>query len=262
VPPQNRFELVTSPVRQGQYAARVEVNEGGKWRNTSGERAEMANMSREDGTLIPENETSGTQFYAFSVRLEPNWQTPQGAAEAGEFASCPPPRPDRPNYAWGTILQLHGPDDLDPDPQRVLSTSPSLSFDVNNKWVPDAFSISTNAGELDPNDSFRNQTAFALSEGELNRGHWVDFILEVRWAGDNTGVVNVWRRDEGEPDFAQVLAKQGITMLQYLAGSNILDHYRKHGFYRPDCKMTNVLWLDGMTRGTTFNAVRSTAFGS
>lgn len=251
----DRLQRVTSPVRQGQYAARVEVRPGDRWRTTSGERAEVANMSREDGSLSPENAASGTQFYGFSVRLEPNWQTPRGAGDPGGPATCPGR-----SRAWGIILQLHGPDQLPGGPAGTFSTSPAFAFNVTDPRAPDAFSVSTNAGELDPNDPFKNQTTYPLSESQLNRDQWVDFILEIHWAADTSGRINVWRRDEGDANFAQVLSVNNIATLQYVG--SVEDHYWKHGFYRTECNITNILWLDGMTRGATFDAVRNAAFGT
>lgn len=249
-----RLQRVTGPVRQGQYAARFEVRSGDRWRTTSGERAEVANMSREDGSLIPENAASGTQFYGLSVRLDPNWETPRGTRDPGGPATCPGRA-----RAWGTILQLHGPDQFPGGPSGTFSTSPAFGLNVTNPGASDAFSVSTNAGQLDPSDPFRNETTYPLSEGQLNRGQWVDFILEIGWAGDSSGRINVWRRDEGESDFAQVLSMNNVATLQYVG--SVEDHYWKHGFYRAECNLTNILWLDGMARGTTFDAVRNVAFG-
>jgi hypothetical protein len=54
---------------------------------------------------------------------------------------------------------------------------------------------------------------------------------------------------------------QGPTLQLVGGDQNIKPHYWKHGFYRARCPgITNVLWLDGLTRGSSYAAVRNDAF--
>jgi hypothetical protein len=229
----DRFQRVTSPVRQGQYAARVEVRPGDDPISSSGERSEVLIMSNTAGTAINENEASGTQFYAFSVRLDSAWQAP--AADA--------------NGAWAIIFQLHGPD--------VLAASPSVAVSVQNR-----FSIDLHSGDLDSVNKSLRWKSYPLTSSGLNLGHWVDLVLQIKFAKDFTGSVTVWRRDEGQANFAQVLSLINVPTLQYKSSlGGVGNHYWKHGFYRSkQTTITNILWLDGLTRGDTYDDVVKAAF--
>ena len=228
----DRFQRVTSPVRQGRYSARVEVRPGDGPINSSGERAEVLGMTDANGNQINENESSGTQYYAFSVRLDPNWQSPEADA----------------NGLWGIIFQLHGPD--------AYGASPSVSF-----LVTDHFYFLFHSGNLeDPLGRLFQE--YTLLDSSLNLGNWIDFILKIKFAKDFTGSVNVWRRNEGQANFTEVLSLSNVPTLQYKESEGpVVDHYWKHGFYRSkQTTITNILWLDGLTRGNTFDVVVSAAF--
>ncbi len=228
----DRFQQVTDMVRQGRYAVRVEVRPGDDPIQSSGERAEALVMTDSAGKPINEGEQSGTQFYAFSVRLEPDWQAPET---------------DR-SSAWAIVFQLHGPDQL--------KASPSVAVSVQNE-----FNIAIYGGDLDAGARHRH---YPLSKSSLAPGSWVDLVLKVKFAKDATGTVEVWRRDEGESEFSQVLSLADVPTLQYRSSlGGVGPHYWKHGLYRSKQKsITNVLWLDGLTRGDSFDAVVRAAFGS
>jgi hypothetical protein len=229
----DRFQRVTDPVREGQYAVRVEVQPGDDPCDESGERAEVGVMTDANDNRIDENESSGIQYYAFSVRLAPDWQ---------------PPEPDW-DGLWGIIFQLHGPDSLEASP----------SFSVQ---VLDQFYIMLHSGDLDSPANSLQWEFYPLSNGDLNPSHWTDFVIRIKFASDFTGSVHVWRRDEGQADFALVLSVDNVPTLQYKSSQGgVSDHYWQHGFYRPKKNtITHVLWLDGLTRGNTFDGVVQTAF--
>ena len=121
----------------------------------------------------------------------------------------------------------------------------------------------------------KNNDHYKFTNGDLRKGHWVQFLLDAVWKTDATGMVKVYRRDEGESDFQKVLQLSGIPTLQtsqYIptdlehcpscAPVNIV-HYWRVGYYRstsPD--QTNVLWLGPVVRGTTFDEVAKAAFGT
>jgi hypothetical protein len=226
------IERVTDIVRQGAYAARFEVRPGDDPIHSSGERAEVLGMVDPDGKPLRESAASGTQFYAFSVRLAPDWQAPAATN----------------HNDWAIVFQLHGPDDL--------KASPSIAVSVQ-----DQLGISLYGGDLDARDrSIRSHNP--LSDSSLNPGHWIDLVLKVHYAADFTGTVDVWRRDEGGAEFAKVLELRNVPTLQYRSSQgDVKPHYWKHGLYRSkQTTITNVLWLDGLTRGDSFEAVVKAAF--
>jgi len=183
------------------------------------ERSEVFDMGN-----ASENLSSGTKYFSYSVRLDPNWQSP----------------------SWTTILQLHGPDEY--------GTNPSFGIFINDN----RFSIATRAGDLRENSS---QTYYRLSKGSINKGYWVDFIIKITFAVNNSGAIKVWRRDEGETSFKQVLNRPNVPTLQYEGGA-VGDHYWRMGLYRSAQNYTNVLWNDAVFRGDTFEEVRAAAFPS
>jgi hypothetical protein len=229
----DRFQQVTDPVREGQYAVRVEVRPGDDPIDSGGERAEVHVMTDADDYRIDENESSGVQYYAFSVRLAPDWK---------------PIDPDV-GDPWGIIFQLHGPD--------ILGGSPPFSVQVL-----DQFYIMLHSGDLDSPTNSLQWKFYPFSNGNLNPGHWIDLVIRIKYASDFTGSVHVWRRDEGQADFTPVLSVENVPTLLYRSShGGVGDHYWKHGFYRSEQDtITHVLWLDGLTRGNTFDGVVQAAF--
>ena len=228
----DRFQRVMSPVRQGLYSARVEVRPGDDPINSTGNRSEVLHMTNSSGTRFYETESSGTQYYAFSFMLDASWQTPSNV-----------------NGAWAIIFQLHGPDDLKASPSFAVSIYKNLN-------------IAINGGDLD-NPSKSVSRSYPLTESTLNIGHWVDLVIKIKFAQDFNGAVEVWRRNEGEMDFKQVLTVDNIPTLQYKSSlGGVGNHYWKHGLYcSKQTAITNFLWLDGMVRGNTYHDVLNSAFG-
>jgi hypothetical protein len=228
----DRIRRVTSPVGHGNYSIRVEVRPGDDPCECGGERAEVLIMSDAYGNPINENLSSGTQFYAFSVRFDSNWQPPE------EYKTDP----------WGIIFQLHGPDSLGESPSFAISATDRLGVELTS-------------GDLDsPSRSYRTDQQF--SNSALNVGHWIDLVIKINFANDFSGSAEVWRRDEGNSQFTQVIALKNIPTLQYRSSQGgVGDHYWKYGYYRSEqATITNVLFLGGLARGSTFDNVVTVAF--
>lgn len=233
----DRFQLVTDVVRQGKYAVRVEVRPGDDPIGSSGERAEAAYMTLPNGDRIYETEDSGTQFFAFSFRLADDWVDPVPTTGG----------------PWATILQLHGPD--------VLGTSPSIGFYVHD-GIAGRLSVVLRGGDIESAGTTRHP----LTHSALITGEWTDIVLRIRFSAHGDGAVDAWMRREGAPDWFHELSLTGVSTLQYASsveGGEVGEHYWKHGLYRcKDASSTHVLWVDGLTRGDTFNEVCRSAFGS
>jgi hypothetical protein len=230
----DRFTRVTDIKRKGNYAVRVEVRPGDQPDGDSGNRNEVVDMTDWRGSNIRENTRSGTVYYGFSIRLDASYQTP---VEHGEGAGT-----------WAIVLQLHGPDEL--------SASPVFSFNAL-----DTFQVFTRPGNLDLGAEI---VKYNLSENGLNKGNWVDFVIKIVFAKDTTGSFQVWRRDEGESDFTSVLSVANVSTLQYknsVNGGAVGEHYWCHGLYEPEqTTITNILWLDGITRDSSYASVVAKAF--
>jgi hypothetical protein len=213
----DRFTLLNDGIRPGTYA-RVEVRSGDNPLACSynSDRAEVYGMQNANSTPIFENLTSGTQRYSFSVKFDAGWQTIT----------------DQGNGAWGIFLQLHGPNAL----------PPALAFSATDQIRFNMFVGDVSKSKVVAND---------LPIGTLNTGHWIDFVLTTKFASDNTGFVNIMRRDEGETSFQEVLNLTNTPTLQFDPSENngtVGDHYWMTGLYRSRQEFTNILYLDGMNR--------------
>jgi hypothetical protein len=219
----NRLQQVMDVVRSGRYSVRAEVRPGDLV--LSGMRAEVLTMIGENNESIFENESSGTQYYALSVRLHEKWTPP----------------------TMGIFLQLHGPSHQPWPPVFSLQAL-------------DHFAVMLHSGNLDDINHL-DRMKYPLSKWQLNIGHWVDFVVKIKFAKDFTGGVDVWRRDEGETSFVSVLSLADIPTLQYILPDGVQNHYWQHGLYHYPRTFPNALWLDCLTRGTGFDAVVTKAFG-
>ncbi len=213
----DRIRLIKD--RRGTYA-RVEIRKGDHPLHCPdcSERSELVMMQDEHGNPLYENLTSGTQRYTFSIKFDPSWRTMIGNN----------------NGAWGIFLQLHGPDNLGTNPAFELNATDRITFGLHT-------------GDINKSKS----KDYKLLNGKLNKGHWIDFILTIKYAANKTGFVTIQRRDEGKTDFTQVLNLVNIPTLQYSSKVNngaVGDHYMKLGLYRNQEPFTSVLYIDGFTR--------------
>lgn len=216
--------------------ARFVVRPGDKVGGWSGERAEVSHMQDASGRPAAVNAASGREFYGLSVKVPANWQPPERNAR---------------NQVWGLFFQLHGPDDL--------HASPSVGLDAGAD-----FHLTLHGGALINNrrGGIEYPRHYRFTDGSLNRGRWVQFLMEIKWSADDDGWVLVWRRDQGARDFVKVAEVRDVATLQYGTDQPIKDHYWKAGFYRSEGRLlTHELWLGPVVRGTDRNEVAKAAFG-
>ncbi|MFA6433994.1 MAG: Ig-like domain-containing protein, partial [Elusimicrobiales bacterium] len=204
---------------QGNYYARFEVRSGDGGGPGHTERSEVVHMKDAGNNIIYENATSGTVRYSFSVKFDPSWQTLVGDS----------------NGAWGIFLQLHGDNGINPAWGFGATPDDTIVFGMR-------------AGDVQGESEINRGRDFDLSNGSLNKGHWIDFILTVKYATDNTGSVSVQRKDEGDSSYTQVLSVTNVPTLQYNDGSATGNHYMKHGLYSNYETFTRILYTDGFTR--------------
>ena len=231
----------STPTWHGKGAARVEVDPGDDplHLGEGTERAEVLVMQDDAGNAIPENDSSGTQYFAFSYFFPTDWA---GTELSGDSNS------------WSIVLQLHGPDSLGASP--AFSLSAAKYTDAG----PEVYGIGTNVGAL---ASGCCGPSHALSGGSaISLGQWTDFVMMMTFASTPTGHITVWRRDQAQTAFAQVLDVSGVATLQYASGQTAGDHYWKQGLYRGGVDRTDVLWIGPMVRATSFQAAEMAAFGT
>jgi Polysaccharide lyase len=222
------------------FVARVEVRPG-DWFGQGGERAEVYDMLGPDGKHADVTAATGHEFYGVAVRLDPDWQSP------GPFPGT--------QNIWGLFLQLHSPDPFVSPPAIALAAESDFHLQMCTGDLLE--------GGVLPH--YKDAIKLPFTNGDLARGHWVQFMIDVRWALDDTGSIAIYRRDEGQHDFTKVLDLNHVPTLQSKFGvANAgLVHYWRTGFYRSrTAGVTSRLSLGPLVRGTSFDEVAAAAFGS
>jgi hypothetical protein len=218
-----QFEIVTAPVRQGQYAAKFTVHDGDEFRDTGGERCDLSRPLRQD-TI----EVEGRDFwYAWSTMFSEDWQ------------------PLTPPDDWMVILDWHSTyDDI----------CQLLQIEMNNN---NALSAKMLTGDVTGYDCFDGPgTAYKHEEvvvEKITPGKWNDFIIHVYWTTSENGIVEIWHKLEGEAAFTKVMDVSGVPTLQYMGDpERYRAPYLKLAHYRSDSqKHTSVLYHDGFRQSLT-----------
>lgn len=199
-----RLQIVTDQAHpNGKPVLRVEVRSGDHRTVHSGERAELAEMVDKHGVLQFATESSGrngVEFIGISVKVPTDWVKPTFDTQ------YPPPSPQ---YHWGSVLQLHSP--------NYLNSPPAFSFEVM-----DEFQLGYLGGDLhNGSGGRRDVVTYPFSNGALNRGEWVEFLIEVKWRFDSTGYIKINRRNQNENEFTEVLSILGPTLQYYKQIRNV-----------------------------------------
>jgi hypothetical protein len=210
----------------GKTAVRVEVqpSDDPLALSANSERAEMLIMQSAKQTAINESSKSGNQYYATSYYFPTSWRGQQLPWSAFNTVDCSARDQNQCN-SWSFVWQFYGWGGLGAA-QTVRNGPQHYRFN----GVPLA------------------------NGGLIAMGKWTDFVFAVTWS---SGEYVVWRRDEGEASFAQVLS--GRTPVP--PGRQI---YVKQGLYRGGNVggRTDVLWIGPTARGSSFSAVEQQAFGT
>ena len=158
------------------------------------------------------------------------------------------------------LWQLKGPD--------RLNCSPAISF-LAGLTNPNhgGFYFEVESGDQEYGVNYYWERILPTNQS-YELGHWVDWVMKVKFAKTATGGITIWRRDEGEIDFTQVAESLNIPTLQYKVSEGIgveTLHYWKAGIYRfkdadPPTEVISIFYYDGWARGTTFRAVVEAAF--
>ena len=227
----DRITRVSDIVRRFPYSARFELRPGDH-AGTVGEDTQVTLMQDSNSNELYENESSGIQYYGISVRLDTSFPATTNV------------------NSWMVVFELHGPD--------VYSTNPVFQLDAYNPTLKtQSWCVGLRSGDI---ESVPSVTNYPLSKATLNKGHWTDFILKIKYAKDNTGSIDIWRRDEGETVFVNVLSLSNIATLQYKPSVSQIPggHYWRVGPYRNSDSTTAILWVDGVTRGSTYESILNT----
>lgn len=208
----------------GKAAVRVEVQpkDDPLALNANSERAEMLIMQDSSGRQMKENRASGTQYYATSYYFPLSWHGEQLPWSGFPGSDCSTGNQNQCN-SWSFVLQFYG-------------------------WGGLSAANSTRGGK----QSFAFNGRPFSANAEVALGKWTDLVFMANW---ETGNYTIWRRDEGQTKFAQVL-----TGAKTLTGDVVV----KQGLYRGGNVngRTDVLWIGATSRGDSFSAVERASFGT
>jgi hypothetical protein len=173
--------------------------------------------------VIKENKKTGMRYYATSYYFPPTWHGEQLPWSAFAPTNCAMGDQNQCN-SWSFVMQFYG--------------WGALSAAASTVGGPERYSF--------------NGSQFS-DGGLIALGKWTDLMFMIAW---DTGAYTVWRRDQGETSFIQVLS--GVA--QPPSG----DVYIKQGLYRGGNVggRTDVLWIGPTARGSSFSAVERQAFGT
>ncbi|WP_191908873.1 heparin lyase I family protein [Larkinella humicola] len=240
----DQFAAVTSPVRQGTFAARFTVRPGDKVRKangtyTSGERAEATLWNYQRETLNDE------YYYGWSTLFPEDWTEPK---------------------QWGIFMQWHAHTPISP-PVAFSARANSVRVEVSTGSIVNAY----------PTEFEKSYPILT----DLHKGQWNDFIVRIKFRPDATGILEVWHKLKSESTFKKVLSLTNIPTLQWTSNLAQLETnyqipfkkdgvdgyttgcYVQHGLYRQDTPTVenggniNVLYQDNWCRGTSFSAVKA-----
>jgi len=169
LPGPDAARVVTSPVRAGRYAVRIEWNRDQPLVN-NGLRSEITH----EGTGSVHHDPD--RWFAFSQFFPQEWESDP--------------------LSMDIVTQWHQ------SPDRELGEAwrvPPLALGV----LGDRFQLeaSWDARELTPASGPQGRAVLGL--GPIVRGRWIDWVVHVRWSYDRDGLIEVWR------DGVQMTRRQG-----------------------------------------------------
>ncbi len=221
-----QFSIVSSPTREGKFAAKLTVHDNDQYADTSGERCDLLRPEKYD-------EKEGDEFwYAWSTLFPESWQAPQD---------------------WFVIADWHSRyDDVCQLLQIEVSTDNALIAKVLSGDVTDYHCFNGAARPA----TFSTEKNIAVA---LTPGLWNDFIVHVKWTTKPDGIIEIFYKNEDQTHFEKVVNLRHIPTLQYQSDINQpLSPYFKLAHYRSSKNShTSVLFHDGFRQGKTRQSIVS-----
>jgi hypothetical protein len=224
-PNRGTLNLVTSPVAQGTYAAKIDLPayNGGNACETL--RKRTLNLGSDD-------------YYGIDYYFPDNWQEPSSAGWGMGIAQF--------NYqlVWGTPVGLfaHG------DHVRLVTQSGYCNDYLSaNPGCTYSSGVGGNLPE-----------AAVVPRGKLVRGRWIQIVVHVRWSKDGTGVVEGWYRYRGDAAWNKTVDQRGYPTVQWSSSQPApTDQVTsdKVGAYRGAATFPLSIWNDNFRVGSSFSAV-------
>lgn len=228
-PLSEQFELVTSPVREGTYAAKTTVHDGDEFLDTGGERCDF-----ERDIAIPFEKEGADLWYAWSTLFPTDWLT----------------LPVIPEENWLLIADWHSVYD---DIGQILQ----LEIDSDNYFWARGLT-----GKVDGYVNFQGNGDANYIEQKFPQpiipGEWNDFVIHIKWTAKAEGSISIWHKTESQTQMTKVFQRNNIPTLQYLGTPDnykapyfILAHYRT-----ATNTHTSTVYHDGFRIGKSKEAVQ------
>ena len=192
-----QLQIVTDPVRQGQFAAQTIVHDGDEFLDTGGERIDFEMPA-------PYEQEGDDRWYALSTYFPADWQAPND---------------------WQLILDWHSSySDIGQLLQLEIDNANAIKAQILTGDVTGYVGYSGSGTALNDDKVIVDQITTEV---------WHDFVLHVQWTTGNTGLIEIWHKLETEANFSKVATWSGIATLQYQGDPAnpaptylILAHYR------------------------------------
>lgn len=186
LPTKDALEFVTAPVRGGRYAARFQLRKKDKI-VASGKRAEIERLG-----VASHGET---YWYGFSIFVPADWQ---------------------PDHLDEVVAQWNATADIDQGENERRSPPLAIRIEGSNWRITNRW----DEREITPPGNEAPQKT--LWVGGLDKGRWVDWVVNARWSYGPDGLVQVWK------DGKRVVRKEGMNTYRDRLGLRF-----KVGIYKP-----------------------------
>jgi Polysaccharide lyase len=239
----NDIQLATDSEFGQVYLTRAEPGSHNPWNTAAPTNAAAAQLS----TVRESYGLGNTYWYGIAFKLDSSWSQPD----------------------WATLVTVGYP---------TLSSGP-IDIDVYPINGSLSYILYMNSGLLTANTSgFFKGSVFSHTQiAPVVSGKWVEIILGIKWATNNTGSVNAYYRLEGQHSWKHPISKTHLATAQYGATSygtvgpdgknsdgskrSVLD---KQGLYygfwssATTSFATRSVYESGLTRSSSFARAAST----
>ena len=163
-------------------------------------------------------------YYGWSMLFPSSWTVPQ---------------------SWELVFQMKG--------YNRVARNPAISFNIesdNNIKVVRCTGNFGSSTSLCPTGLVSYPTPI-LNINNI-KDKWVDYVMRVRFAVDNSGIIEVWFKIDGQSSYTKAVEWQNIPTLQYdpVVGTKDIYHLLI-GPYRGHESNTQDLYATGVKIGTT-----------
>jgi Polysaccharide lyase len=226
-PTSSNFSIVTSPVRQGSYAAHFHIDSNSALWNNGWPRCMATNYNS--------GETVGNDYYyGFSVYIP------------HDFGSS-------------NIWELHQPYSIYSVSGQCSIAPLVLHYEHWGSYNGLYFRIAT--GDCSP-----TMTGYPYQEMEIPLpnldpvplGQWMDFVLHIKFEESSTGIVELWDRTGSNP-YTLEIERTNIPTTQYCSSCGVhnVSLYTEMGVYTAPLSAGQSVdsYMDGFVRGTSFSDV-------